>query len=414
MPGGRGPARHAFHYLVAVDVDEIVRARRRQQALDALEFEDGPRGRGPRSDRRGAHRAGGVADRRGGIRAHGTRGRRTRTRGARSGRATSARTSSTSSPRSRGPRCAMTARRSGSASRTVIADSRSRRQALERYLEALDGEDGTPDAADRCPTESPLGFVPDGHSSRQSRAVRRILYGRPRGIFDAHLPPSRAARSAAMWRDLRGRATRAENEQAANDLKATAVTEGERIGPLAGIRVIELGTLLAGPFTGRLLGDLGAEIIKVEAPGQPDPIRNWGKERYKGRSLWWPVQSRNKKCITLNLREEKGQELLLRLVERRRRRDRELPPRHPRAVESRVRADGRRQPRHRARAGLGLRPDGPVRGARRLRLRLRGDGRHSSHQRLPRPAAAADAPLARRLARGDVRGAGHPGCALLA
>lgn len=100
-----------------------------------------------------------------------------------------------------------------------------------------------------------------------------------------------------------------------SDPKATAVEEGMRVGPLAGVRLIELGSLLAGPFAGRLLGDLGAEIIKVEAPGQPDPIRNWGKARYKGRSLWWPVQSRNKKCITLNLREEKGQQLLLRLVE---------------------------------------------------------------------------------------------------
>ncbi len=87
-------------------------------------------------------------------------------------------------------------------------------------------------------------------------------------------------------------------------------------GPLSGVRVIELGMLLAGPFTGRLLGDMGAEIIKVEPPGQPDPLRDWGKARYKGRSLWWPVQSRNKKCITLNLRQERGQELLLRLVER--------------------------------------------------------------------------------------------------
>jgi crotonobetainyl-CoA:carnitine CoA-transferase CaiB-like acyl-CoA transferase len=81
------------------------------------------------------------------------------------------------------------------------------------------------------------------------------------------------------------------------------------------VRVIELGQLLAGPFTGRLLGDMGAEIIKVEAPGQPDPIRDWGKARYEGRSLWWPVQSRNKKCVTLNLRHEQGQALLLRLVE---------------------------------------------------------------------------------------------------
>jgi succinyl-CoA---D-citramalate CoA-transferase len=87
-------------------------------------------------------------------------------------------------------------------------------------------------------------------------------------------------------------------------------------GPLAGVRVVELGQLLAGPFTGRLLGDLGAEIIKVEAPGQPDPIRDWGKARYEGRSLWWPVQSRNKKCITLNLRHEQGQALLLQLVEK--------------------------------------------------------------------------------------------------
>jgi formyl-CoA transferase len=87
-------------------------------------------------------------------------------------------------------------------------------------------------------------------------------------------------------------------------------------GPLAGVRVLELGQLLAGPFTGRLLGDWGAEIIKVEPPGQPDPIREWGKARYEGRSLWWPVQSRNKKCVTLNLRTEKGQELLLELVRR--------------------------------------------------------------------------------------------------
>jgi formyl-CoA transferase len=85
-------------------------------------------------------------------------------------------------------------------------------------------------------------------------------------------------------------------------------------GPLAGVRVIELGMLLAGPFAGRLLGDMGAEIIKVEPPGQPDPLREWGKARYEGRSLWWPVQSRNKKCCTLDLRVERGQQLLLALV----------------------------------------------------------------------------------------------------
>jgi crotonobetainyl-CoA:carnitine CoA-transferase CaiB-like acyl-CoA transferase len=85
-------------------------------------------------------------------------------------------------------------------------------------------------------------------------------------------------------------------------------------GPLAGLRLIELGTLLAGPFAGRLLGDMGAEVIKVEAPGKPDPLRDWGQARYEGRTLWWPVQARNKKCITLNLRDPKGQELLRELV----------------------------------------------------------------------------------------------------
>ena len=104
------------------------------------------------------------------------------------------------------------------------------------------------------------------------------------------------------------------------DVAATSSDVGRREargpGALAGVRVIELGMLLAGPFTGRLLGDMGAEIIKVEPPGQPDPLREWGPTRYKGRSLWWPVQSRNKKCVTLNLRTEKGQELLLELAKR--------------------------------------------------------------------------------------------------
>src|SRR3989440_4027023 len=85
-------------------------------------------------------------------------------------------------------------------------------------------------------------------------------------------------------------------------------------GPLAGVRVIELGMLLAGPFTGRLLGDMGAEIVKIEPPGQPDPMREWGQARYEVRSLWWPVQSRNKKCCTLDLRSDRVQELLLELA----------------------------------------------------------------------------------------------------
>jgi formyl-CoA transferase len=93
-------------------------------------------------------------------------------------------------------------------------------------------------------------------------------------------------------------------------------TKSEAAGPLAGVRVVELGMLLAGPFAGRLLGDLGAEVIKVEPPGQPDPMRDWGRARYRGRSLWWPVHSRNKKCVTLDLRTERGQGLLLELAAR--------------------------------------------------------------------------------------------------
>jgi formyl-CoA transferase len=102
-------------------------------------------------------------------------------------------------------------------------------------------------------------------------------------------------------------------DAAVESAPATRRTDGP--GPLAGVRVVELGMLLAGPFAGRLLGDMGAEIIKIEPPGQPDPLREWGKARYEGRSLWWPVQSRNKKCCTLDLRVERGQELLLQLVE---------------------------------------------------------------------------------------------------
>lgn len=85
-------------------------------------------------------------------------------------------------------------------------------------------------------------------------------------------------------------------------------------GPLAGLRVLELGTLLAGPFCGQLLGDFGAEVIKIEPPNQGDPMRVWGREKAGGKSLWWPVVARNKKAITLDLRQADGQALLKELV----------------------------------------------------------------------------------------------------
>jgi succinyl-CoA--D-citramalate CoA-transferase len=84
--------------------------------------------------------------------------------------------------------------------------------------------------------------------------------------------------------------------------------------PLEGLRVVEMGSLLAGPFCGQLLGDFGAEVIKVEPPGKGDPMREWGRHRKEGRTLWWPIIARNKKSVTLNLREEEGQELARRLI----------------------------------------------------------------------------------------------------
>ena len=85
-------------------------------------------------------------------------------------------------------------------------------------------------------------------------------------------------------------------------------------GPLADLRVLELGTLLAGPFCGQLLGDFGAEIIKIEPPGQGDPLRVWGRQEEGEASLWWPVVARNKKAITLDLRQPEGQAVLKELV----------------------------------------------------------------------------------------------------
>ncbi len=84
--------------------------------------------------------------------------------------------------------------------------------------------------------------------------------------------------------------------------------------PLDDIRVVELGQLLAGPFCGQLLGDFGAEVIKVEDPGSGDPMREWGREKPHGRSLWWPVVARNKKSVTANLRTAEGQDLVRRIL----------------------------------------------------------------------------------------------------
>jgi formyl-CoA transferase/succinyl-CoA--D-citramalate CoA-transferase len=85
-------------------------------------------------------------------------------------------------------------------------------------------------------------------------------------------------------------------------------------GPLAGVRVIEMGQLLAGPFTASRLADFGAEIIKIETPVTGDPMREWGHQRWEGKALWWSTLARNKKSVTANLRDERGQDLVRKLI----------------------------------------------------------------------------------------------------
>jgi formyl-CoA transferase len=84
-------------------------------------------------------------------------------------------------------------------------------------------------------------------------------------------------------------------------------------GPLSDLKVIELGTLIAGPYCGRLLGEFGAEVIKIETPGEGDPLRKWRK-LHEGNSLWWYAQSRNKKSVAVNLRDPAGQAIVRTLV----------------------------------------------------------------------------------------------------
>jgi succinyl-CoA---D-citramalate CoA-transferase len=94
----------------------------------------------------------------------------------------------------------------------------------------------------------------------------------------------------------------------------TAATNGKSDAtPLKGIRVLELGSLIAGPYASALFAQFGAEVIKVEPPGQGDPLRTWRK-LHKGTSLWWYSQSRNKKSVTLDLRSESGRDIARRLA----------------------------------------------------------------------------------------------------
>jgi formyl-CoA transferase len=84
-------------------------------------------------------------------------------------------------------------------------------------------------------------------------------------------------------------------------------------GALAGVRIIEMGQLIAGPFCGKTLGEFGADVIKIESPGAGDPLRNW-RLLQDGTSVWWQVQSRNKRSIALDLRSAEGQEIARKLI----------------------------------------------------------------------------------------------------
>jgi crotonobetainyl-CoA:carnitine CoA-transferase CaiB-like acyl-CoA transferase len=87
-------------------------------------------------------------------------------------------------------------------------------------------------------------------------------------------------------------------------------------GPLQGIKVLEVGQLLAGPFAGCILAYFGAEVIKVEPPGRGDPLRQWRELDEDGTSYWWRSLARNKKCVTADLRTEEGRKLVRRLAEK--------------------------------------------------------------------------------------------------
>jgi formyl-CoA transferase len=85
-------------------------------------------------------------------------------------------------------------------------------------------------------------------------------------------------------------------------------------GPLAGLKVLELGQLIAGPFAAKTLADFGAEVIKIEPPGSGDPLRQW-RMLHNGTSVWWQVQSRNKKSVTLDLRQAEAREICAKLID---------------------------------------------------------------------------------------------------
>ena len=93
------------------------------------------------------------------------------------------------------------------------------------------------------------------------------------------------------------------------------MADPEPSAPLSGLQVLELGNFIAGPFAGQLLGDYGAEVIKIETPGEGDPMRRWGLTR-DGQGLWWPAIARNKRSVAVDLRDGAGRDVVRRMIDR--------------------------------------------------------------------------------------------------
>jgi formyl-CoA transferase len=113
-----------------------------------------------------------------------------------------------------------------------------------------------------------------------------------------------------------------------------------KLNALEGLKVLELGQLIAGPFAGKTLAEFGADVIKVEPHGVGDPLRKWRLLR-DGTSVWWEVQSRNKRSVCLDLRSPEGQESVRALALEGRRADRKLQARHARGLGPRLGATAR-------------------------------------------------------------------------
>ncbi len=103
--------------------------------------------------------------------------------------------------------------------------------------------------------------------------------------------------------------------QEPNPLGNSIMTDIATLGPLADLKVIEMGTLIAGPFCGQILGDFGADVVKIEDPKSGDPMRQWGRSLPKGLSPWWPVIGRNKRSLALDLRTPEGRKIAQDLVD---------------------------------------------------------------------------------------------------